>query len=50
MQKWKNYKGVILDPEDSSRSEKLRSCSSPLLDYYSMAKAKLEKLRELGND
>jgi hypothetical protein len=30
--------------------EKLRYCSTPLLDYYSIAKAKLEKLGELGND
>jgi hypothetical protein len=43
MLKWKNYKGAIPDPEDSSELwEKLRSCSTPLLDYYSLANAKLE--------
>jgi hypothetical protein len=31
--------GAIPDPEDSfGRREKLRSCSTPLLDYYSIAK------------
>ena len=43
MLKWKNYKGAIPDPEDSSGlREKLRSCSTPLLDYYFIANAKLE--------
>ena len=31
-------------------SKKLHSCSTPLLHYYSIAKVKLEKLGELGND
>ena len=51
MLKSKNYKGAIPNPEDSfGLREQLRSCSTPLLDYYSIAKAKLEKLGELGND
>jgi hypothetical protein len=31
-------------------SKRLRSYSTPLLHYYSIAKAKLEKLGEFGND
>jgi hypothetical protein len=42
MQKWKNDKGAIPDPETLRDSEKLRSCSTALLDYYSTANAKLE--------
>ena len=39
----KELKGAIPNPEDSFRlREQLRACSTPLLDYYSIANAKLE--------
>ena len=39
----KGYKGAIPDLENSFGLRKqLRSCSTPLLDYYSIANAKLE--------
>ena len=39
----KELQGAIPDPEDSSGlREKLCDCSTPLLDYYSIANAKLE--------